>query len=110
MPSELTCTALSTIELALLRACPPLAELADGTRAEVIAAANVVEVLAGQAIIEQDDLGEAFYVLLSGAVEVVHCQADGKELRLAGLQQGAYFGEQALLGASIGRRNATVRA
>ena len=101
---------LSAADLALLRACPPLAELADATREDVIAACGVIAVPPGTAIIEQDELGEAFYVLLSGAVEVLRVESGGTEIRLVELQQGAYFGEQALLGASLGKRNATVRA
>ncbi len=101
---------LSATDLGLLRACPPLAELTDATRDEVIATCNVIVVPSGTAIIEQDELGEAFYVLLSGTVEVLRLETDGRELRFAELQSGAYFGEQALLGSSLGKRNATVRA
>lgn len=100
----------SAAELALLRACPPIAELAEHAREEVIAASRIIEAPRGAAIIGQDELGEAFYVLLGGAVEVLRIEEDGRELRLAELQAGAYFGEQALLGGSLGRRNATVRA
>lgn len=110
MSIEMKCTELATAELDMLRACPPLAELAVGLREQVIAAAKVVEFPSGAAIVQQDELGEEFYVLLSGAVEVLRIEPDGREIPLARLPAGAYFGEQALLGESLGRRNATVRA
>ncbi|MBI2761098.1 MAG: FAD-dependent oxidoreductase [Chloroflexi bacterium] len=62
----------------------------------------------GEAIIQQGDPGDSFYLITSGEVEVVRQEATGNELVLARLRQGEYFGETALL--EQGRRNATVRA
>jgi len=70
----------------------------------------------GQFIIRQGALGETFYLILEGEVDVVverpfdraQGRLDGTEHVLNRLGRGQYFGEMALLGS--GRRSATVRA
>lgn len=61
----------------------------------------------GEAIIEQGDLADAFYVIVRGTVQVVR-EEDGTERELARLNQGDSFGELGLL--QHRRRSATVRA
>lgn len=63
---------------------------------------------AGDYIIRQGDVGDLFYVILSGEVEVLREQPNDTATRLATLKQGEYFGESALM--SGRRRNASVRA
>ncbi len=65
------------------------------------------EVEAGEDVIVQGDKGESFYVLESGAAEVLRSDAGRKALRVATLGPGASFGEEALLKGEP--RNATVR-
>ncbi|MCC6335199.1 MAG: cyclic nucleotide-binding domain-containing protein [Myxococcales bacterium] len=61
----------------------------------------------GDAVIAQGSRGDAFYVICAGAVRVV--RADGPEQReLAKLEEGAFFGEMALL--SEAPRSASVLA
>jgi len=62
---------------------------------------------AGQPIITQGELADAFYVIVRGTVEVVR-QEDGHERPLARLSAGDSFGELGLLRHQ--RRSATVRA
>jgi NADH dehydrogenase len=60
----------------------------------------------GQEVFHQGDLGDRMYIVLSGAAEVV--RRDGaREIRLAEIGAGEYFGEMALLNQTT--RGATVR-
>jgi NADH dehydrogenase len=61
----------------------------------------------GEEIFRQGDLGDRIYIIANGHAEVVH-QTDGaREILLAQLGPGEYFGEMALLNQTT--RNATVR-
>jgi CRP-like cAMP-binding protein len=53
--------------------------------------------VAGQLIIREGDPGRSFYVIVEGKVRVHKTGADGKEITLAHLGEGAFFGEMALL-------------
>jgi CRP-like cAMP-binding protein len=53
--------------------------------------------VAGQLIIREGDPGRSFYVIVEGKVRVYKTGADGKEITLAHLGEGAFFGEMALL-------------
>jgi flavin-dependent dehydrogenase len=61
---------------------------------------------AGEIIVRQGDVGESMYFIQSGTVEVIR-ESDGKEVKLAELGQGEFFGEMALF--EKGVRSATVR-
>lgn len=52
---------------------------------------------AGQQIIRDGDPGRSFFVIVEGKVRVSKRTKDGKELTLAHLGEGAFFGEMALL-------------
>jgi len=60
----------------------------------------------GQEIFRQGDLGDRIYIISRGKVEVIHDEG-GREVPLALLGPGEYFGEMALLNQTT--RNATVR-
>ncbi len=60
----------------------------------------------GQEVFRQGDLGDRIYIIAQGKAEVVRHER-GRELRLAQLGPGEYFGEMALLNQTT--RNATVR-
>lgn len=51
----------------------------------------------GQTVISRGESGEAFYVVVSGAVDVLLVADDGRRLPLARLGRGASFGEMSLL-------------
>jgi CRP-like cAMP-binding protein len=63
---------------------------------------------AGDFIIRQGDVGDQFYVIISGQVEVIRELPDGQKVSLARLGKGEYFGESSLLTGR--RRNASVQA
>ncbi|MGZ8459857.1 MAG: cyclic nucleotide-binding domain-containing protein [Candidatus Deferrimicrobiaceae bacterium] len=60
----------------------------------------------GEVIVRQGDVGDCMYVIQSGKVEVV-IEKEGKEVRLAQLGEGDFFGEMALFEKDV--RSATVR-
>ncbi len=62
---------------------------------------------AGECIVRQDEPGDAMYLLVDGAARVVHHQ-DGKDVELADLKPGDFFGEIALV--DHGPRSADVEA
>jgi cAMP-dependent protein kinase regulator len=62
----------------------------------------------GDTIIRQGDVADHFYIIVEGAVEVFHEEADGRIEHMAWLDSGNYFGEIGLLEGR--RRTASVRA
>lgn len=60
----------------------------------------------GEIIVRQGDVGECMYFIQAGKVEVIR-EGDGKEVKLAELGHGEFFGEMALF--EKGVRSATVR-
>jgi CRP-like cAMP-binding protein len=64
-----------------------------------------------QGIIREAEIGDCMYVILEGTVEVsIRGGGGGREISIATLREGDFFGEQSLLPGSEGRRNASVRA
>jgi len=59
-----------------------------------------------QIIVRQEDAGDFFYVVMEGRCAVTREQAGHRPLRLAELESGSCFGEEALI--SDSKRNATV--
>jgi len=66
-----------------------------------------VEVGKGERIVHQDEHGDSMFVLLKGTADVVH-RAKGKNIELARLGPGDFFGELALV--DEGPRSADVEA
>lgn len=65
----------------------------------------------GDVIIKQGDLGDNFYIIKSGSVRVyILNPVDNSEIALARLEEGNYFGEQALLDERPGKRTSNVKA
>ncbi len=64
----------------------------------------------GDFVIKEYQKGEHLYIVLDGTAEVFTLDEDGKILILAELCAGEFFGEQALMPDSNGKRNAFVRA
>ncbi len=64
----------------------------------------------GDFVIKEYQKGEHLYIVLDGTAEVFTLDEDGKILILAELGAGEFFGEQALMPDSNGKRNAFVRA
>ena len=57
-------------------------------------------------VVREGDESDDLYVMLSGRAEVYRCDDQGREVALATLEEGSYFGEQALL--DSGPRSATI--
>jgi len=64
----------------------------------------------GDFVLKKFQKGEHLYVILDGRAEVFTLDDNGEVIILAELNAGEYFGEQALMPDSKGKRNAFVRA
>ena len=71
---------------------------------------EVITVGPGDFIIKESQVGQAMYVILDGEVEIFTLDLEGKIVVLATLKNGDYFGEQALMPDSKGKRNAFARS
>ena len=64
-----------------------------------------------QLIIREEEIGDCMYIVLDGTVEVsIRSGSGGREISIAYLRNGDFFGEKSLLPDSTGRRNASIRA
>lgn len=90
-------------ELALLRAIDLFAPLPQPTLESLAQALHPVRLAPGEEIFRQGDIGDRYYVVAEGEVEIV---VDGRVARVT--EPGGYFGEIALL--RDVPRTATVRA
>ncbi|MCA9528746.1 MAG: cyclic nucleotide-binding domain-containing protein [Myxococcales bacterium] len=78
-----------------------------GTLDRLAAALPVELVQVGKTIVEEGELAQELFVVLSGELEVVK-DADGRPVRIAMLGPGDWFGEMTLI--DVQPRSATVRA
>jgi CRP-like cAMP-binding protein len=92
----------STIETAALKSTPFFSGLAPDDLGGILDVGRPVSYQAGEAIVEEGDLGDGMYIVVSGEARV---DVGG---RFHMLKAGDFFGEMALI--SPGRRMATVRA
>ena len=74
---------------------------------EFIELCDASSAAAGEVIVKQDDTGDCMYVLLSGEARVIH-HSGGRDVELAILREGDFFGELALV--DEGPRSADVLA
>jgi len=70
---------------------------------------RVLNVPPGNFVIKEAQAGDAMFVILSGTIEIFTLDAEGNAVVLAKLKKGDYFGEQALMPDSKGKRNAFAR-
>jgi CRP-like cAMP-binding protein len=92
----------------LLRSSPLFAALKPEQKESVAREFQLRPVEAGEALLKQDQLGDAFYMLLRGRCVPYHQHADGREVAYPELREGDVFGEISLiLGKPV---TATVRA
>lgn len=72
---------------------------------------TLVDYAPKQLIIREAEIGDCMYIILDGAVEVmIRAESSGRDIAIATLRAGDFFGERSLLPGSTGRRNASVRA
>ena len=96
----------------LIRAVPIFASLSDEQLEEILAAPDneIGEYATLAQIIEENEIGNCMYIILEGLVDVRIKAVGGREITIATLKEGEFFGEQALLPGASGRRNASVKA
>jgi len=74
---------------------------------ELLDLLDQVQAKDGDVIVKQDELGDCMYLLVDGEVRVVHHRG-GRDITLATLKSGDFFGEIALV--DFGPRSADVIA
>lgn len=96
----------------LLRRVPIFGSLSAEELQRVVDAPDnvVLKRQPGDLIVAENDVADCMYIVLEGAVDVRITAVGGREITIATVKAGEFFGEQALLPGSTGRRNATVRA
>jgi CRP-like cAMP-binding protein len=97
----------------ILRKIPIFKSLSDIELTQILQAPEneIVDYPQKQAIIREAEIGDCMYVVLEGTVEVsIRGVTGGREITIATLNAGDFFGEQSLLPGGTGRRNASVRA
>lgn len=82
-------------------------EFTDVELDEFLALLDPKKVEKGECVVRQDDVGDSMYLLVKGSARVVH-HREGREVELAKLKAGDFFGELALV--DHGPRSADVEA
>lgn len=97
----------------ILRKVPLFNNLSDAELKQILQAPEngIKEYGARETIIREAEIGDCMYVVLEGTVEVSIRGAGlgSREITIATLKAGDFFGEQSLLPGGTGRRNASVR-
>lgn len=83
--------------ISLLRKVPLFAELDQNELASIAILASSIEVAKKNIVVHEFDPGDSMYVILDGEVKVSTYSADGREVVLALLGKGSFFGEMSLL-------------
>ncbi len=97
----------------VLRGVPIFNSLSDAELTEILNSPDngIEEFEPKQAIIRESEIGNCMYVVLEGIAEVsIRSGAGGREITIATLRPGDFFGEASLLPDNTNRRNASVRA
>ena len=101
------------LEIDLLKNVPIFRSLSDDLLKGIISAPEngIEEYEPKSMIIREAEIGDCMYVILTGAVEVlIRAEASSRDISIATLRPGDFFGERSLMPGSTGRRNATVKA
>jgi len=81
----------------LLRKVPLFSELDERELASIAALASSIDIRKKNIVVQASDPGDSMYVILSGEVKVSTYSMDGREVVLALLGKGSFFGEMSLL-------------
>jgi CRP/FNR family cyclic AMP-dependent transcriptional regulator len=92
----------------LLRSVPLFAALDDAAVEELCGYLHPVELKGGSSLFRVGDSGDAMYFIESGRVRITVTDADGREVILASLGHGDFFGEMAMLDGHGRSADATV--
>jgi CRP/FNR family transcriptional regulator, cyclic AMP receptor protein len=95
-------------QYALLRGVPLFAALDDAAVEELCGYLHPVELKGGSSLFRVGDSGDAMYFIESGRVRITVTDADGREVILASLDHGDFFGEMAMLDGQGRSADATV--
>jgi CRP-like cAMP-binding protein len=95
------------IEAASIRRVPLFRDFADDEVAGI--AATVTDRTYGrhEFVVREGDPGSTFFILVKGSVSVCRIMADGREMILAILKEGDFFGEMAMFDSSL--RSASIK-
>ncbi len=94
---------------ALLEGSPLFEGLSEAEINGLLECAEVDDFADGQTVVEEGSLGDAIFLLCDGKLSISTCDAQGRKVELAQLdQRGAFFGEISI--ADPGPRSATVCA
>jgi Predicted membrane protein len=93
---------------ARLRSVPIFAALDDAAVEELCALLSSAEFEAGKQLFDVGDAGDAMYLIESGRVRIGVTDADGRDVTLAELGAGDFFGEMAIVNDQGRSANATV--
>jgi CRP-like cAMP-binding protein len=97
----------------LLRGIPLFNSLSDDDLANIINAPEngIEEYGQREIIVREAEIGDCMYIILDGYLEVsIRSGSSDREVGIATLKPGDFFGEQSLLPWGSGRRNASVKA
>ncbi|KAJ1450461.1 kinase-like domain-containing protein [Pelagophyceae sp. CCMP2097] len=83
--------------VAFLKKVPLLSTLSHDALSRIADALQKRAFSAGDRILTEGDVGDAFYIVESGAVKCTHQNVESAEQLLLELKRGDYFGEMALL-------------
>jgi CRP/FNR family cyclic AMP-dependent transcriptional regulator len=89
--------ATTEMTLEALRSVPLFASLDDNAASELRSLLTVENVSSGSRLFHKGDSGDAMFLIESGRVHISIKDEDGKEVTLADLAQGDFFGEMALI-------------
>ncbi|MDH3974456.1 MAG: cyclic nucleotide-binding domain-containing protein [Deltaproteobacteria bacterium] len=92
----------------LLAVSPLFGILSDEDRKSMLASFNLKKYDEGSVVISEGEEGDAFYIIKNGKAAVTTTEGGEKEIKLAELKEGDFFGEVSLLTGK--KRTATVKA
>jgi CRP/FNR family transcriptional regulator/CRP/FNR family cyclic AMP-dependent transcriptional regulator len=85
------------MEVTLLEKVPLFSGLSDDGLKRLAQVTTTKAFPKDHTVVEENELGETLYMILSGKVKVVNIGPDGKEVILSVLGSGEFFGEMSLL-------------
>ncbi len=97
----------------LLRSIPLFKSLTDDDLVNILNASEngIEEYGTRETVIREAEIGDCMYIILDGYLEVsIRSGSSDREVGIATLRPGDFFGEQSLLPWGSGRRNASVKA
>src|SRR5690349_5469783 len=97
-----------SLTLEAIRSVPLFASLNDDAAQELLTLLKSRPVVTGTSLFRAGEPGDAMYLIQSGRVRIAVHDADGKEIVLAELAQGDFFGEMAIIDGQQRAAGATV--